>query len=69
MQGKSVIRVRYEGGVLKPLEHVELREGEELIVKIERVEDRKRLLEKLYGVLGPTPKELIDEVLEEAEAG
>ena len=30
----KVIRVRYENGVLKPLEPVELREGEELVVFI-----------------------------------
>ncbi len=29
-----IIRVRYEGGVLKPLEPVELREGEEVLVEI-----------------------------------
>ncbi len=32
----KVIRVRYEKGVLKPLEPVEFREGEEVIVSIER---------------------------------
>ena len=29
-----IIRVRYEGGVLKPLEPVELREGEEIRVQL-----------------------------------
>ena len=32
----KVIRVRYENGVLKPLEPVELQEGEEVIVSVER---------------------------------
>ncbi len=66
---ERAIRARFEGGVLKPLERVELREGEELIVRIERIEDRKRLLAKLHGILGPTPKELVDAALDEAEAG
>ena len=29
-----IIRAKYEGGVLKPLEPVELREGEEVLVEI-----------------------------------
>ena len=29
-----VIRVRYENGVLKPLEHLDLREGEEVRVQV-----------------------------------
>lgn len=32
----KVIRVRYENGVLKPLEPVELQEDEEVIVSVER---------------------------------
>ena len=32
----KVIRVRYEKGVLKPLEPVELRDGEEVIISVER---------------------------------
>jgi len=32
----KVIRVRYEGGVLKPLEPVELSEGEHVLVIIKR---------------------------------
>ena len=34
-----VVRARYVGGVLKPLEPVELKEGEEVIVKIEKRRD------------------------------
>ena len=30
----KVIRVRYENGVLKPLEPLELEEGEELLVRL-----------------------------------
>mgnify|MGYP000371375589 CR=1 FL=1 len=30
------IRVRYENGVLKPLEELDLREGEEVIIRIEK---------------------------------
>ena len=32
----KVIRVRYEKGVLKPLEPVRLREGEEVFISIEK---------------------------------
>lgn len=61
-----VIRVRYEDGVLKPLEPVQLREGEELLVRIE-AGDRRSVVDKFYGRRGRLPKELIDEVLLEAE--
>jgi len=63
----KVIRVRYENGVLKPLDKVELREGEELLIKIINTEERKRILRKYRGVLGPAPKELLDKFMLEAE--
>ena len=63
----KVIRVRYENGVLKPLDKVELREGEELLIKIISTEERKRILRKYRGVLGPAPKELLDRFMLEAE--
>ncbi|MCE4623632.1 MAG: antitoxin family protein [Caldisphaeraceae archaeon] len=63
----KVIRVRYEKGVLKPLDSVEFREGEELLVKIIEVERRRRVLRKYRGVLGPAPKELLDRFMLEAE--
>ncbi len=63
-----VVRARYEKGVLKLLEPVELKEGEEVLVKVERVEERRRLVEEFYGKRGPAPKELLDEFMLEAEA-
>lgn len=33
-----VVRARYENGVLKPLEPVELKDGEEVLVRVERLE-------------------------------
>ncbi len=63
-----VVRARYVGGVLKPLEPVELKEGEEVIVRIESLKDRRRVVEKFYGRRGSAPKELLDEFMLEAEA-
>jgi len=62
-----VIRVRYEKGVLKPLEKLDLEEGEELLVKVIEVKKRRRVLRKYRGVLGPAPKELLDRFMLEAE--
>ncbi len=63
----KVIRVRYEKGVLKPLEPLEFREGEEILVKIIAVEERKKFLRRHRGALGPAPKELLDRFMLEAE--
>jgi len=54
------IRVRYENGVLKPLEPVDLREGEELLVFITR--------KSFYQLAKETTIEArrsVDEVIEE----
>ncbi len=64
----KVIRVRYENGVLKPLEPVELKDGEEVLVRIEKFEDRRRIIEEFYGKRGSASKELLDEFMLEAEA-
>ena len=63
----KVVRARYERGVLKLLEPVDLREGEEVIVRLETYEDRLRRLRKYRGILGKTSKEEIEELLLEAE--
>jgi len=63
----KAIRARYENGVLKPLEKLDLREGEEVIVRIERLEERQKVLKELRGVLGPASKELLDRFMLEAE--
>ena len=54
-----IIDVVYEGGVFKPLQKVELREGERL--KIEVVEDISRLKGK-YGRKKVDLQELRDEI-------
>jgi len=64
----KVVKVRYEKGVLKPLEPVDLREGEERIAVLVPVgEERKRILRKYRGVLGKASEEEIEELLAEAE--
>jgi len=64
----KVVKVRYEKGVLKPLEPVDLREGEERIAVLIPVgEERKKILRKYRGVLGKASKEEIEELLSEAE--
>ena len=58
------IRVQYEKGVLRPLEPVDLREGEEVRIKIERsVRER---LKDLIGILGESSEEELERYLAEA---
>ena len=63
-----VIRVRYENGVLKPLEKLEFEEGKELLIRIIDVEERRRILRRYKGILGPVDERVLEEALEEAEA-
>ncbi len=56
-----VIRVRYENGVLKPLEKLDLREGEEINIVVVR-----RNLSKYRGVLGKASYEELRELEVEA---
>ena len=59
----KVVCVRYEKGVLKPLEPLDLEEGEEAFITIKR--DIRRVLKKYRGALGKSSmKELLE--LEEA---
>jgi len=60
------IKARYEKGILKLIEPVQLKDGEEVLVKIERLEDRKKIVEEFYGKRGQAPKELLDEFMLEA---
>jgi len=60
----KVIRVRYENGVLKPLEPIELDEGEEVQVRIER--NIRERLKDLIGILGRSSEEELERYLEEA---
>ncbi len=55
----KVIRARYENGVLKSLEPLDLEEGEEVTLITER--DIKTVLKKYRGVLG---EESVQELLE-----
>jgi len=63
----KIVRARYENGVLKLLEPVDLKEGEEVIVRLETYEDRIKKLRKYRGILGKATKEEIEELLLEAE--
>ena len=63
----KVIRVRYERGVLRPLEPVELQEGEELVVFI-RKRRVSEVLDKYVGLFGKASIEELKEYEEEAQA-
>ena len=62
----KVIRVRYEKGVLKPLEPVELQEGEELVVFI-RKRRVSEVLDKYVGLFGKASVEELRKYEEEAQ--
>jgi len=55
-----VIRVRYENGVLKPLDKLDLKEGEELIVVV-----KSKSFYELARRFRVEAKEDVDRVLEE----
>ncbi|MEB3758207.1 MAG: antitoxin family protein [Desulfurococcales archaeon] len=60
----KVVKVRYEGGMFKPLEPVDLDEGEEVLITIKR--DVRKVLEKYRGVLGRSSIKELLELEEEA---
>jgi len=60
----KVVRARYENGVLKPLESLELEEGEVVRVRIER--SLREELKDIIGVLGESGDEELGRYLEEA---
>ncbi len=62
-----VVKAVYKDGVLKLLEPVDLREGEEVFARLERHNDRVKKLRKYRGILGKANKEEIEELLLEAE--
>lgn len=51
--------------MLKPLDKVEFRKGEELLIKAIDIEDRRRILHKYRGALGKVSPEEIEELLAE----
>ncbi|HIH69232.1 antitoxin family protein [Methermicoccus shengliensis] len=57
----KTIEVVYEDGVFKPLEPVELREGERIKIKIE---DRRGILEKYAGSIKLNRSVKLREILE-----
>ena len=65
----KVVRVRYENGVLKPLEPLDMREGEEVVAVLKR--DESFIAQKFYGVAKRRRPQLSREeflkVLEEIE--
>jgi predicted DNA-binding antitoxin AbrB/MazE fold protein len=58
--------VRYEKGVLKPLEPIDLEEGEEVVVTVKR--DLKKILRNYRGALGKSSIKELLELEEEAHA-
>ena len=62
-----VIRVRYEKGVLKPLEELDLEEGEELDIVIRRRGSIREVLDKYTGIFGKARFEELQELEEEAQ--
>ena len=58
----KIVKVRYEKGVLKPLEKLDLPEGEVLLVKFIRT----RLAEKVFGSIR-VDMETLKHALREAE--
>jgi predicted DNA-binding antitoxin AbrB/MazE fold protein len=63
----KVLRARYENGVLKPLEPVDLKDGEEVIVFIRRRSVRE-VLNKYVGLFGRASVEELKQYEEEAQA-
>ena len=63
----KVLRARYENGVLKPLEPVDLKDGEEVIVFIRRRSVRE-VLDKYVGLFGEASVEELKQYEEEAQA-
>jgi len=61
-----VIRVRYEKGVLRPLDRVSFRDGEELVVFVRKRRVRE-VLDKYIGIFGEADAEELEILEEEAQ--
>lgn len=57
------VKARYEGSVLKPLEKLDLQEGEEVELEL-----KKSVTDRTYGIV-PLNHEEIEEIIEETEYG
>jgi predicted DNA-binding antitoxin AbrB/MazE fold protein len=62
----KVIRARYEKGVLKPLEPVNLRDGDEVFIFIRKKRVRE-VLDKYVGIFGEASIEELKQYEEEAQ--
>jgi len=60
----KIMRARYENGVLKPLEPVDLEEGEEVLITVRR--DVRKVIRKYRGILGRSSAEELLRIEEEA---
>jgi len=65
-QMSKVIRTKYENGVLKPLEPLDLREGEVVVVFIRRIRVGE-VLSKYVGLFGEASVEELKKYEEEAQ--
>ena len=53
---------------MNPLKRLELKDGEEMIVRVEKIGDRGKVIERFYGLLRSADKELLEEFMLEAES-
>ena len=53
---------------MNPLERLELKDGEEVTVRMEKIGDREKVIERFYGLLESADKELLEEFMLEAES-
>jgi len=60
----KIMRARYENGVLRPLEPVDLEEGEEVLITVRR--DVRKVIRKYRGILGRSSAEELLRIEEEA---
>lgn len=63
-----VVEAVYEKGVLRPLEKLDLEEGEKVLVHIDRLKRIEELLKKYTGILGKaSSRELVELEIEAHE--
>ncbi len=57
------VKAIYEGRVLRPLEELDLKEGEEVEIEV-----KKNIADRTFGLIKLEP-EVIDEIIEDTEYG